>query len=536
MRPVEPPSSDSALHSWRKLRAAGALDSADIAHLHRAWSLFVDLDDRPERSEALAFLLSEPEPPAAPPDWMPVIVSSLLQLPVNAFFDRAIRSVRSYIAENIPDARLTLTQRLAVAVTGGELGPEGAAAHIRLALHRNLLAAQILLDTTAWGNRYELYSTQSRYMLPGFVEGELASAEPSAERLLLALMISSVFCPETLDSLLAAIRRALPAQTSPTAPEAALERAVQAHGRLTAKRPVRPEPPLKIAVCISGQMRGINHLSTSWRHFGFHEHDTKFFVHTWKRLGSRPPGGGHAFRLFEPRFAAAFIEAESRLGLTGLRDRYPALMESLQIQGEVDEVELRGSFQATDVCVEDESDARFVGKSNTWKMHYKIRQAHKMAREAGEDFDLYVRIRPDLGVLSAAHIDWRQILTRCQTERLIYADVGRNFFNSLGYIMGDQFAVGAAEGMDALAGTFDFVESLRQEPIFSVPLDHSPHSSPAHATFFSGVKVEKFPNTRFDNVRSALFLSCEVVQNLLQQDIGAEPDDIDTLLLSACRL
>ena len=533
MRPVEPPT-DLALGSWRRLRADSGLNSTDVALLHRAWSLFVDLDDRPERSEALAFLLSEPEPAAAPPDWMPVIVSGLLQLPVNAFFDRAIRSVRSYIAENIPDARFTLTQRLALAVTGGELEAEGAAAHIRLALHRNLLAAQILLDTTAWGHRYELFSTQSGDILPGFVESELASGEPSAERLLLALMISSVFCPGALDSLLAASGRALPARTSPGSPEAALERAVRAHDPLPAKRLVRSGRALKIAVCISGQMRGINHLATSWRQFGFHEHDTQFFVHTWKRLGSRPPSGGHAFRLFEPRFAVAFIEAESRLGLTGLRDRYPALMESLQMQGEVDEAELRESFQASDVCVEDESDPRFVGKSNTWKMHYKIRQAHKMARAAGAEFDLYVRIRPDLGVVSAAPIDWRAVLARCQSERLIYADVGRNFFNALGYIMGDQFAVGAAEGMDALAGTFDFVECLRQEPIFSVPLDHRPHSSPAHATFFSGFKVEKFPNTRFDNVRSALFLSCEVVENLLRQDIGPEPDDIDALLLSAC--
>ncbi len=56
----------------------------------------------------------------------------------------------------------------------------------------------------------------------------------------------------------------------------------------------------------------------------------------------------------------------------------------------------------------DDTAKQFAGFSNQQKMHYKIHAANEMARQIG-DFDLHIRLRPDLDI-KLIGFDWRDLL------------------------------------------------------------------------------------------------------------------------------
>ena len=46
--------------------------------------------------------------------------------------------------------------------------------------------------------------------------------------------------------------------------------------------------------------------------------------------------------------------------------------------------------------LKDDQAEKFKGWSNSKKMHYKIHACAELARHGGRDYDLIVRIRPDM--------------------------------------------------------------------------------------------------------------------------------------------
>jgi hypothetical protein len=165
-------------------------------------------------------------------------------------------------------------------------------------------------------------------------------------------------------------------------------------------------------------------------------------------------------------------------------------------------------------------------------MHYKIREAHRLAIDSGVDFDLFVRMRPDRDITAAVDIDWREVARRCAAENLILVDEPRAIQVNVGYAMGDQFAAGAREGMDVYAATFDFVES---GGLFGVQPDHVPHQSVALSAFHHGVRAELAPNITFGAFRNASRIPDEEIEALLLADTASRPlDEDDRKLLQAC--
>lgn len=206
---------------------------------------------------------------------------------------------------------------------------------------------------------------------------------------------------------------------------------------------------LKIAICISGQLRGYQKIWATIKKLGLSSHDYKVYVHTWSNVGRKLPTGNHAGRIFSGNMLEAFQKVERILGITDMQRSYPALFELVAEAPPVQAEDVKRFFAAEKAIVEDDTDSSFKGMSNQDKMLYKIAACFDMALADDGEFDLVVRMRPDRGFKSAiSPIDWHQILRTSIEERAIFANGHGSWLSNGGYAVADQFAVGETSLME----------------------------------------------------------------------------------------
>lgn len=87
---------------------------------------------------------------------------------------------------------------------------------------------------------------------------------------------------------------------------------------------------LKVAICVSGQLRGYQECLKTWRTTLLSGIDYTFFVHSWAAIGST---GAEAFRDSLPfngkNFSSVYRTIAQRLGKVEMAKKYPALFSSL---------------------------------------------------------------------------------------------------------------------------------------------------------------------------------------------------------------
>ena len=136
---------------------------------------------------------------------------------------------------------------------------------------------------------------------------------------------------------------------------------------------------LRIALCISGQLRGYKPLGSTGHATGLDRHEVTRFVHVWQDIG-RNWQRIWGFLRRDPFLWDTFVRPNS---IAFLRPRYPILMEAALLGSEVDEHRMSEFYDTPHVRIEDDRTGEFRGKVNLWKMHYKIEQAHKLAQSVG---------------------------------------------------------------------------------------------------------------------------------------------------------
>ena len=287
---------------------------------------------------------------------------------------------------------------------------------------------------------------------------------------------------------------------------------------------------VRVAVCVSGQLRGYKAALASWRRTLLAHVDAHFFVHSWQKVGR---ADAQPFRHTLPFEGQAFTEAYRQAALAegydAMRARYPALFTRLFESGLADEAELEALYQTDHVVLDDETAEPFAGFSNQEKMHYKIHAADRLARDAGA-FDLHMRIRPDLAIRMGA-LDWRDIRAACTAGPLLFADgaPGVHYGNLM---IGDQCAIAAPEVMDIYAGTWERFPAIAQAGIAGCPDAFTGHVSLAITTWLHGVTVRKVP-ARFGTLQEATPMALSEIAEALEAD--SRGDAIDKRLLDAAR-
>ncbi len=301
----------------------------------------------------------------------------------------------------------------------------------------------------------------------------------------------------------------------------------------------RPKRKIRIAVCVSGQLRGYRRTFASWRNLGLENHDADYFVHVWKRIGRkipRTPSKDQLQRIFAEAFGDAYAEALRRYGVPELEHIYPELSHYFVGGGDyVTQAELQRFYHTDAVVVEDDAAAPFRDFNNPGKMYYKVEQAYNLAMESGKDYDLIVRMRPDKGISPHTVVDWGEIYEDCERNAIVFADGGTYLTENLA--MADQVACGTGPGMAAYSTAFSKTNSeqgLISE--FLQPARFRAHRNFAYALLEEGFRVKPLSKAgvRWGPLHDPERLPTSAIKALLQQDINdRKRHELDAVFLAA---
>ncbi len=282
--------------------------------------------------------------------------------------------------------------------------------------------------------------------------------------------------------------------------------------------PLQRKP--KVALCLSGQLRGYEATLASWRDRLFPQIEPSIHIHSWQEIGR---SGAQPFRQVLPfegkAFAEAYRSVATALGFDEVQQKYPQLFAKLAEGGRISEETLREVYKTDSVVLENDKHERFDNFSNQHKMHYKIHAADQLARN-GVDADLFMRIRPDLPIKDVG-FDWARVLRLCKSGPLILAEKG--FGVHYGRLMiGDQCGLATPETMALYANTWETAPSLAEQGLAQFPETFTGHISLAMTCWYSGATVDRLP-MRFGTLNEARPLSNADCLAALKADDHGDP-------------
>ena len=289
----------------------------------------------------------------------------------------------------------------------------------------------------------------------------------------------------------------------------------------------------KIAVCLSGQLRGYQKAFASWQRSFLPTFDHTIFVHTWESIGRSSAEPFRYVLPFEGRhFAKRYRETCLQIGFEEFKARYPTLFAALTESGRTTAEEVGEFYRTEHVRVDRESAAPFANMSNQQKMHSKIEASYDLAMRSSQEFDLVIRLRPDKPIHTLA-FNWSTVREVCDTTPTLFADhaFGMHYANPG---MGDQFAVGGMIAMNIYSRTWTTYPALSAAGLFQCSAEFTGHITLAQVCWTHGVRVEKIP-MRFGALQEAEPLSTQAILACLTADAIGREDYSDHELIAAAR-
>ena len=251
---------------------------------------------------------------------------------------------------------------------------------------------------------------------------------------------------------------------------------------------------LKIAICISGQMRGWYDAFMSWKKYMITDKNIEvtYFLHTWKDSGSSYPFPPKDERALPSEVFFTYRDVWNHFGQEDMLKRYPRFFGLWDDEFNVITEEfLKEVFDTDFVIVEDDSLEPFNQMSNAEKMYYKIMKCQELLDNCSAKFDLVVRIRPDFELLDGNNIDWFKLYEECTKNNVIYCDAyARYFFPNIGYSIPDQLAIGTPQAIKSYSNAYEFTMDYMGQYYFSFfPNTFLVHKNVAYATLYSGYNI-----------------------------------------------
>jgi tetratricopeptide (TPR) repeat protein len=528
-----------AMTVWRRIKSDTAIDARLCNDI--AWSILKAIPVGPHAQELLSHLVNERDPGGR--GWQP-------RLAELATLRRMRKDLADFARAVLPELEAGPFQDTTLRVLKSALLIDYSDADILGYITEYVSAGRTALTSHLFSQTYtnEKPGTTERFqaIFEAYLDEWLAVATPERMRnfveVLGYLNFAAIFsksdfrrlvrvCAESID--IAALR----ADDSLRTPASVIGRIVSS-AREAAFAPPNPaavarDRRLKIAVCISGQLRGYERAFPTWTRLGLHAHDTHIFVHTWKDIGRN----WYRFWVFTQTRELLWETLRRPDSIALLASRYPGMTAACTGQSTRTAEQLRRFYGTPDVCVEDDALPPFNDKSVPWKMHSKIERAHQMALDSGEEFDLYIRIRPDREVSEGSEPDWHAVFEQSKRERMLFPDLPLDY-GLFKCTHGDQFAAGCREVMDIYTSTFSATMDFLSRS--EVPLDLPPtldnHGSMAYRTFYNGVLSMPIPNLRFGHLFDPVALSPGDLVPLIEADMsGRAADEFDREFLTACR-
>ena len=301
-----------------------------------------------------------------------------------------------------------------------------------------------------------------------------------------------------------------------------------ASAHLPALARIRRKP--KVAVCVSGQLRGFRQAWRSWRPLlaGI---EATVFVSSWSRIGR---GTANPYRSVLPfegdAFANEYRAVGIEIGMERLQERHPGLFAALERSGKVTESELSDFYGTPHVELDDEDASPFRDFTNFEKMYHKIERCFRMAEASGETFDLILRIRPDKPIAAVA-FDWADMVAAAHARPRLYCETAMGVhYGAL--LMGDQVALGSPEASRVYAETWSATDGLRRLELFKLNPELHAHVSVAQTCWLHDIDVRKVP-IKFDKFLEAEPLPALAIKEALAWDAAGRMDSIDRRFIAA---
>ena len=300
---------------------------------------------------------------------------------------------------------------------------------------------------------------------------------------------------------------------------------------------------LRIAVCVSGQLRGFRRAVRSWDLLGTKDHDVDTYVHTWKVIGRRFPDAGQAHRVFAGNFLSVYKNVYFQLSRTGIKTLYPHFSQLFAGDEEVTLDDLRDTYRTENIVIEDDRAPEFQPLDTVMKMHYKIERCFSLVTESHKKYDLILRIRPDLLVEGQEPLDLRELHLRSEQNRIIFANfpalisagiVSWQLGDCLPMMIGDLFALGAPALMNSYGSVYtDNIRAI-QSGTFGIPKGFLAHTSLALLLMREGIFVDDVPGLRMNDVCDPNPISTPALRQALEQDVSLRQQNVlDSALLAA---
>jgi hypothetical protein len=301
---------------------------------------------------------------------------------------------------------------------------------------------------------------------------------------------------------------------------------------------------MRIALCVSGQLRGFKHFHTSFAMLQLDRHDCEIFVSTWEKVGGRFPHLGQASRIFPSSFSLKFRESLLSLGEAGFLMRYPSIAKLVNNPTRVSLSELKDFYKTDHIDLQNDDVDPFLKMPTIAKMHYKLGRCHDLVINSNRKFDLLIRMRPDLRFTQPVALDWEELYFSSLKRRSIFSDFGtcistRIINWQIGPIVplmiGDLFAVGQFDVMRPYMRSFDENIQLLGQDIVGLPAGFMPHTTLSRILMYHGVGVETLPGSSISGenlVEFSAVSKVEIFEALSRDMRGRSYDEHDALLFS----
>ena len=301
---------------------------------------------------------------------------------------------------------------------------------------------------------------------------------------------------------------------------------------------------LKVALCISGQLRGYREGYQSLKKAFIDPLQPDIYVHTWQDVGFKEPwNSNHADRVFSGHFLAAYqrLFLIKNYSYEQIKQLLPSVFSLLQENNAaINKGQLQSFYKAERVEIEDDVTLTFSALSNRDKMFYKIHACNQLVAKSGKQYDLVIRARPDVVFNLEYELDWLLIADMCNTQKIIWANqAGEGFegFSDIGgggYGTGDSFAISSQAGIDFYANIGMSINAFKEQGLayFSVV---SPHAILGHGLWLGGYRRQSIPipeKLKFMNIS----LKAEDIYKAIQGDLINMDKDLASEFMDALAL
>lgn len=265
---------------------------------------------------------------------------------------------------------------------------------------------------------------------------------------------------------------------------------------------------LRIAVCVSGQVRGYKRVIESWASvFDASEHDFDFYCCFWDEIGSKPFVKQHMHRYFSDDFINIYLRhTESRSDTENELSYYP-LYDVFNKKSKLSTNDVIETYKPVKLDVVPTKD--FKEQSGMYCMHYMIERCWNLIDDPNS-YDLIVRIRPDKPLRGT--LQWNRVLEKA-VQGYLFSDVQADMHQGVGLIMGDQIGISIPNIMRKYCQTFSNVKNVNG--CYSEYPGYRPHMSLYLGMLEDGVEiisldslinpdkpVDAFPPSKNDIIRA----------------------------------